>query len=395
MSKRKGVLVAALVAAGVLVAGYFGLPARSATAPLYATAMVTTADLRQTVLAVGRLRAKELVAVGAQVSGQVQHLHVALGQQVKAGDLIAEVDAQPQQVALSNARAALASLQAQLAAREAARLQAQQGYQREQMLLQGEATAQATYEAAKAALVTAQAEVRSLGAQIQQARLQVETARINLGYTRIVAPMDGMVVAVVTKQGQTLNAFQTTPNIVMLAKLDVMTVRAEISEADVHKIAPGQTVTFTTLGQPGVAHQAMVELVEPAPESIVNDVGAGASPGGNEGAATRAVYYNALFDVANPDGQLRPSMTVQVSILVDEALQALQVPNAALGARDADGLYSVRVRDAAGGVASRQVRIGLQTHSQTQVLEGLAPGEEVVLGEALPSDGPAGGLLGF
>ena len=391
MSKRKGVLVAALVAAGVLVAGCFWLSARSATAPLYATAMVTTADLRQTVLAVGRLRAKELVAVGAQVSGQVQHLHVALGQQVKAGDLIAEVDAQPQQVALSNARAALASLQAQLAAREAARLQAQLGYQREQMLLQGEATAQA----AKAALVTAQAEVRSLGAQIEQARLQVETARINLGYTRIVAPMDGMVVAVVTKQGQTLNAFQTTPNIVMLAKLDVMTVRAEISEADVHKIAPGQAVTFTTLGQPGVAHQATVERVEPAPESIVNDVGAGASPGGNEGAATRAVYYNALFDVANPDGQLRPSMTVQVSILVDEALQALQVPNAALGARDAEGLYSVRVRDAAGGVASRQVRIGLQTHSQTQVLEGLAPGEEVVLGEALPNDGPAGGLLGF
>lgn len=394
VSKRKKVSLAALCALAFLVGGYFWASA-SPVAPQYTTAKVTTGDLRKTVLAVGRLRAKELVAVGAQVSGQVKHVHVVLGQQVKSGDLIAEIDAQPQQVALNDAKAALVSLRAQLSAREATRVETQLRYQREHTLLKGDATALATYQAAKAALATAQAEVRSLGAQIEQARLKVETARINLGYTRILAPMDGMVVAVVTKQGQTLNAFQTTPNIVMLAKLDVMTVRAEISEADIDKIVVGQEVSFSTLGQPRAEHKARIQLVEPAPESIVNEVRTDLSTTAGDGASARAVYYNALFDVPNPEGRLRPSMTVQVKVLVDEALEALQMPNAALGSRNKEGLYSVRVRDAATGVVTRLVRIGLQTHSQAQVLEGLSYGDEVVLGEEKSADLPPGGLLGL
>lgn len=392
--------VSAVIGACV-IAGIALWQANARSAVEYATAAVTVGDLEQTVLAVGRLRPKELVAVGAQVSGQVQRLHVVLGQPVKAGELIAEVDAQPQRTALRNAEASVNSLQAQLAARRATLVQAQLNFRRQQELLAVDATSRADQEAAKAALDTARAEIASLQAQIEQARTQVETARINVGYTRIVAPMDGVIVAVVTKQGQTLNSFQSTPTIVMLAKLDVMTVRAQIAEADVDKVQPGQTVWFTTLGNSRRRYQARIEQIEPAPGSIINDTGSGGSAGsaGSEAGATataKAIYYNALFDVPNPEGQLRPSMTAQVSVQIAAAKQAVLMPTAALGERVADDTHIVRVMDKRGQVAERQVRIGLRTNAQAQVLAGLEPGEQVVIGEEQPDTPMADpGLMGF
>ncbi|WP_370679164.1 efflux RND transporter periplasmic adaptor subunit [Comamonas sp. GB3 AK4-5] len=376
--KRKSTVAAVIGAC--LVAG-IAVWQLKATAPIqYTTAAVTVGDLEQTVLAVGRLHAKELVSVGAQVSGQVQRLHVELGQKVKAGDLIAEVDAQPQRIKLRNAEASVTALQAQLTARRAALVQAQLSFQRQQELIQADATSRADHEAAKAALDTAQAEILALQAQIEQAYTQVETERINLGYTRIVAPMDGVIVAVVTKQGQTLNSFQTTPTIALLAKLDVMTVHAEVAEADIDKIQLGQAVWFTTLGSGRQRHEAKIERIEPAPTSIVNDAGGAAAATATPTA--KAIYYNAQFDVPNPEGRLRPSMTAQVTVRVAQADKAVLVPAAALGARSADGdSYAVRVLEGQGKLAERQVRLGLRTNAQAQVLSGLAPGEQVVIGE--------------
>ncbi|MFG0642805.1 MULTISPECIES: efflux RND transporter periplasmic adaptor subunit [Delftia] len=384
---RKWAMVA--VAGACMVAGLVWWKASAKPSTQFATAPVTVGDLEQTVLAVGRLHPKELVAVGAQVSGQVRRLHVELGQKVKAGELIAEVDAQPQRIKLRNAEASVTALQAQLAARRAALVQARLTFQRQQELLQADATSRADHEAAKAALDTALADVGALQAQIEQARTQVETERINLGYTRIVAPMDGVIVAVVTKQGQTLNSFQTTPTIVMLAKLDVMTVRAEIAEADVDKIQLGQTAWFTTLGSGRQRHTATIERIEPAPASIATDATAGAATATGAQAA-KAIYYNAQFDVPNPEGKLRPSMTAQVTVRVAQADKAVLMPAAALGSRDADDNYSVRVRDAQGQVTERKVRVGLRTNAQAQVLSGLEPGEQVVIGEASPGGKPAG-----
>jgi membrane fusion protein, macrolide-specific efflux system len=353
------------------------------------TAPVTMGDLDQIVLAVGRLQPKELISVGAQVTGQLQQLHVQLGQQVKAGDLIAEVDAQPQRLQLRNAEASVTSLQAQQAARQASLIQAELAYTRQQNLMEADATARAEVEAARAALDVIRAEISSLQAQIEQAHTQVESARTNLAYTRIVAPMDGVVVSVVTKQGQTLNSFQSAPTIVVIARLDVMTVRARIAEADVDKVQPGQTVRFTTLGQ-NRRYEAKIEQIEPAPESIINE----ASSSTTDSGTARAIYYNALFDVPNPDGHLKPSMTAQVSVLVSQETQVILVPIAALGERTDDS-YSVRVLEPSGEVASRLVRIGATTASQAVVISGLMPGEQVVLGEADPANAPPQSLMGM
>ena len=109
-----------------------------------------------------------------------------------------------------------------------------------------DATSRAEYESALASYRTAQAEIAAINAQIEQSRLTLATAREDLGYTRIVAPMDGTVVAIVTEEGQTVNANQSAPTIVKLAKLDNMTIKAEISEADVMKVEPAKSLFYDT-----------------------------------------------------------------------------------------------------------------------------------------------------
>lgn len=381
---RKWALAAGTVA--LATAGTFALVEMNAGPPSdLATAVVERGTLAQEVQAVGRVRPKELVAVGAQVSGRVERLHVSLGQRVGKGQLIAEVDAQPQQIALRSAEAAVDALRAQLNARRVAMAQARVLLRRQQTLVVAEATAQADLEAAQAAVDTLRAEIDSLQAQVAQARTQVDTARTQLDYTRIVAPMDGVVVAVVTRQGQTLNAFQSTPTIVMLAKLDVMTVRAEISEADVNLVAPGMAASFVVPGSRTERYQARIALIEPAPDSITNEaVTAGSASAA--ASATKAVYYNALFDVPNDHGMLRPSMTVQVSVHVKKVEDTLLVPAVALRPGAKAGHGTVRVLQPDGDVVERQVLTGLRTPLQVQVLGGLTVGERVVVGEPVAAD---------
>ncbi|QHI97872.1 efflux RND transporter periplasmic adaptor subunit [Xylophilus rhododendri] len=370
-----------LAAIGWFVRQHFFVPPPP---PQYVTAAVTRGDLEDSVLATGTLQAFKQVSVGAQVSGQVKTLAVKLGDPVKKGDLIAEIDSVPQQNTLRNAEAALNSVKAQLAAQQATLLQAQLNFRRQQQLLAGEAGSQLDFETAQATYESAKATAASLTAQIAQAGITADTARVNLGYTRIVAPIDGQVVAIVTQQGQTVNANQTTPTIVKVAQLDTVTVKSQISEADVVKVKPGQKVYFTILGEPDNRYYATLRTVEPAPDSILTDTTTSSST--STTTSTTAVYYNGLFDVANPEGKLRISMTAQVSIVRGEAKNALTIPTSALGPRGPDGGYRVRVVGADGTAQPRQVKTGINNNVSVQVTEGLAEGDRVVLGDASARD---------
>ena len=177
-----------------------------------------------------------------------------------------------------------------------------------------DATSRSELESALASYKTAQADITAINAQIEQSRLTLATAKEDLGYTQIVAPMDGTIVAIVTEEGQTVNANQSAPTIVKLAQLDTMTIKAEISEADVMKVQEGQSVYFTTLGDSETKHYATLRQVEPAPDSINTE-----SNSTSTSSSSTAVYYNALFDVPNEDGKLRIDMTAQVYIILDEA----------------------------------------------------------------------------
>lgn len=376
-----GVLILALIAWRVLFAGGDGQE--------LLTAQVTRGDLELTVEATGTLEPKELVSVGAQASGRVEKLYVEIGQTVRKGQLIAQIDNQTQSNALQTARAELANMQAQRASRQAAMAKAQLAFKRQQAMIAGEATSFADYEAADAELKAARADLAAVDAQIKQANVSVGTAEVNLGYTTIAAPMDGVVVSVVTKQGQTVNANQSAPTIVILAKLDVMTVKAEVSEADVIKVKPGLPVYFTILGDPDRKYRATLRQIEPAPESIVNEVDKSTSTTSSSSSSS-AIYYNALFDADNPDGTLRALMTAQVSIVLAQRKNALQIPSAALGDRDKDGSYLVRVVGKDGRTEQRKVRIGVNNNAIAEVTGGLAEGEKVVVGEASAASANAG-----
>jgi macrolide-specific efflux system membrane fusion protein len=386
-----------LLIAGVIVAGA-ALVAVTVQATLWPsdepppppTAAVTRGDIEETVLANGVLEAKELVSVGAQVSGQIQKLAVELGDRVEKGQLIAEIDPLTRQNDLRNAEASLANVKAQKRVREATLKQARLAFERQTRMLQGNATSREAYETAEATLATTEAEIAALEAEIAQAEIAVDTARINLTYTKIVAPMEGTVVAVPVKEGQTVNANQTTPTIVMLAELDTMTVSAEVSEADVVRVAPGQMVYFSILSDPETLYYSMLSKIEPAPSDIVQEASASSASSGS--ASDTAIYYNALFDIANPDHELRISMTAQVSIVIDQAEGALTVPVAALdsapNAAVPDGGQSVQVLAADGSVARRGVEVGINNGVRAEIRAGLSEGERVVLPEA---QGRAGG----
>jgi macrolide-specific efflux system membrane fusion protein len=342
--------------------------------PEIVTAVVGRGDVEQTVLATGVLEPAKLVSVGAQASGQVKKLHVALGDTVRAGDPIADIDSRNQVNTVSNAQAALSNVLAQRSAAQASLTQAQLNFERQQKLYNAGAASKADYDSAQAQLANARASLAAASAQIRQANLTLNTAQTNLGYTRIVAPMDGTIVAVVTEEGQTVNANQSAPTLVMLAQLDKMTVSAEISEADVEKVNEGQDVYFTTLGDPRTKHYAKLRTVAPAPESIETAASSSAS-------STSAVYYNGLFDVDNADGKLKTGMTAQVNIVLASAKNAITVPSAALERRGRQG-YVVKVVKQNGDIEERAVKVGINTSVTAEVKSGLKEGEKVIVAEA-------------
>lgn len=373
------------------------------------TAPAELGDVEDSVLATGTLKPVRLVAVGSQATGRITSLKVALGQKVKKSALIASIDSLTQENSLRTAQAELANVKAQREEKQATLANAESSLARQERTLKLNASSRADYDSAVATVKATRAQIAALDAQIVEAQVAVETARVNLDYTRITAPMDGTVLAVVAQEGQTVNATQSAPTIVVLGEVDVMTVKAEISEADVVKVKPGQEVYFTLLGEPDHKYHATLASIEPAPESIRNDssisststTSSSSSSGSSSSSSTStsAIYYNGVFNVPNPDGHLLTYMTAQVHIVLGRAENTLTIPTAALGAKNDDGTYTVRVVDDAGQISTRKVKIGLDDKITAQVLSGLKKGERVVTEQVSANDktssampGPPGGM---
>jgi len=216
----------------------------------------------------------------------------------------------------------------------------------------------------------------------------VESAQLNLARTKITAPNDGTIVALLVEEGQTVNASSSIPTIVKIADLDTMVIKAEISEADVVRVAAGQRVYFTILGEPDVQIDATLREIEPAPTSISSDT---------ESTDT-AIYYNGLFDVPNPDHKLRISMTAQVTIVLNEAENALVLPSGLVTRKDPEGNVRVMVyHPDSAQMDPRKINVGLNNNVQAEITDGLAEGDLVVSGAATarpPTGGQGGGFAG-
>lgn len=367
-------IVIALFAIGYFIkASFFSAPNK----PTYITAVAKKGDLELTVLADGSIEATKMVNVGAQVSGQIKVLHVSLGDKITKDQAIAEIDDLTQQNNLKETEATLKNLEAQKASKVANLVNNQIAFDRQKSLLAKGVAAKADYDSAKATLDANKADIDALDAQITKAQIAVDTANLNLGYTKINSPMDGVVVAIPIEEGQTVNAVQSAPTIIKVAQLDTMTIKAQISEADVTKVTPNMPVYFTILGEPNQKYSATLRSIEPAPNSINSDTSSSSTS-----STTNAIFYNGLFDVPNPEGKLRISMTTQVYIVLEQAKDAVIIPATALSNVDyKNKTATVQTTDSSGNISNKDVMFGINNNINVQIISGLEEGEQVILGD--------------
>ncbi len=361
-----------LVLVAAMVGGWFYFARSENTAPP-TTATVTRGTVEESVLASGTMEAKQLVSVGARVSGQIETLAVALGDEVQKGELIAQIDSQDQQNDVLTAKANLANIKAQIAAKKASLIKAERTLARQTKLITSDYVSKEDLETAQADVDVYKAELDALDAQKASVEVTVSTAQIALDRTKITAPISGTVVAIVNDEGQTVNATQSAPTIVKIAELDKMVVKAEISEADVVHVKPAQQVLFTILGEPDHQFAATVRDVEPAPSEIEDS---------DTISSDEAIYYNGLLEVDNPDHLLRIGMTAEVSIILDRAEDVLTVPSSALSKRPQG--YTVKLYDPASGTTKVQpVEVGLNNKVVAEIKSGLSEGDRVVTGTSV------------
>jgi membrane fusion protein, macrolide-specific efflux system len=329
-SKRGGRLaILALLAVAVAGSYYWYRTAFQAEGdkPLVVTA--TFGDVENAVAASGTLQPSNTVPVGAQVSGQLNKLHVSVGDQVETGQLLGEIDARVQRNKVDSSRASIASAEAQIAARREALVLAEANWERQQRLWDEQATSRQEYDSARNNLAAAQASLTQQEQSIIQSKATLATDETLLEYTKIFAPISGTVVSITMKEGTTLNATQQSPTIMQIANLATMTVETQISEADTGKVYPGMDVYFTTLGSGGRRWHSTLRQILPTPTATNN-----------------VVTYTGLFDVDNSDGALLSGMTTQVYFVTSAAHNVLTVPVGALAFADASGGGGLTARTA-------------------------------------------------
>ncbi|MGO4002769.1 efflux RND transporter periplasmic adaptor subunit [Pseudomonas fluorescens] len=356
----------------------------------FATVQVSRGDIESSVTALGTLQPRRYVDVGAQASGQIRKIHVEVGDRVKEGQLLVEIDPATQNAKLDAGRFSIDNLKAQLLEQRAQNELARQKYQRQQNLAAGGATREEDVQTAHAELRATEARIQMFQAQIRQAEASLRSDQAELGYTRIYAPMSGTVVALDARAGQTLNAQQQTPLILRIAKLSPMTVWAEVSEADIGHVKPGMQAYFTTLAGGARRWQSTVRQILPVPPKPLDQSsqgGGGSLSSSSKSGSGRVVLYTVLLDVDNTDNALMAEMTTQVFFVNGEAKNVLTAPVSALQNGTQAGIQRARVVAKNGDIQPREVRTGLSDRLQVQILEGLNEGDHLLIG---PLDGHEG-----
>lgn len=379
-SLRRPLLLAPLVACLLALGAWQTIPA--GTAP-FDTVTVQRGAIESSVNALGTLQPRRYVDVGAQASGQILKLHVDVGDEVRKGQLLVEIDPSTQQARVDAGRYSIDNLKAQLAEQRAEHELARQQYQRQQRLAERQATRTEDVQVAATRMQATQARIAMFQAQIRQAEATLRSDEAELGYTRIYAPMSGTVVALDARVGQTLNAQQQTPLILRIAKLSPMTVWAQVSEADIGRIRPGMPAWFTTLSGEGRRWEARVRQILPVPPKPLERMSQGGGSPTESSTGGRVVLYTVLLDVDNDDNTLMAEMTTHIFFIDGRAQDTLTIPLAAL---QADG-QSVMVVGKGNDLQTREIHTGLRDRLSVQVLSGLDEGDRLLLGPAPGDEG--------
>ena len=371
---KKWLIVVAVVAlgGGALTWSQLG---RGETPPQakWQTTTVDRGRIVAKITATGTVSPLKTVQVGSQVSGRISELLVDFNSTVTKGQVIARIDPQLVAAALSRAKANVAAARADVTRTRALATDAAKQAERAKALFTRGMIAAAEADTAGSAADAARAQVGGAVAAVEQANASVREAELNLANTTIYSPIDGVVISRSVDVGQTVAASLQAPTLFTIAEdLKQMQVDTSVAEGDVGRLAPGQAVSFTVDAFPGKSFRGQVRQIRNAPTTVQN-----------------VVTYDAVIDVANPELELRPGMTANVTFIVGQAESALRVANAAFrarppaapSARPAAGSKTLW-RVEGGQLIAVAVRPGLSDGTRTEIAEGDIKEGDVVLTDA-------------
>jgi len=377
-----GIIILIIIAAGVFVLFRDKEPEIK-----FRTVNVSMGDIREVVTASGTVNAVTTVLVGTQVSGTIKNIYVDFNSQVKKDQLIVQIDPAIFEAQVEQARANLLSARANLEKADAALVDAKRTFDRTKELYQRNLIARSELDTAETNHETSKAQVEVAKAQIVQTEAALKLAETNLKYTRIVSPVDGIVVSRNVDVGQTVAASFQTPTLFTIAQdLTKMQINTNVDEADIGKIKMGQPVEFNVDAYPEIIFNGKVWQIRIAPITVQN-----------------VVTYDVVIKMDNPELKLKPGMTANVSILTAVKKDILKIPNAAMRFRPSDknkmnaqqkgfGVWQM----VNGELRRIPVSTGISDGSFTEVISGdIREGQEIIIeslneskGTSPPVSGP-------
>ena len=358
---------------------------RGPVAPQFVTAPVNRGSVAVALTATGTVNPVTVVEVGTYVSGPIVRWYCDYNTTVKVGQLCAQIDPRPFQMVADQATANLAVAKAQLLKDQASLAYAKTTYERDVGLLARGIVSQATLDSEKSAYEQAAAQIAYDQSSIQEREAELRAAQVNLGYSRIISPVNGIVVSRNIEVGQTVAASFQTPILFLIATdLTKMQVDTNVSESDIGGVKVGDRATFTVQAFPGRQFEGAVRQVRQAPVTVQN-----------------VVTYDVVVAVSNTDNALKPGMTATTRIIKAEHDDVLMVPEQALrflpeGARVSRGAGGGRAAKTTGGAdhpgrvwmlrdgkpAAVPVRVGLDDGTSAEVVSGeVREGDRVIVAE--------------
>ena len=371
----KKTIAVVLILIATVIGGYLLLKKDKDTVK-YRTEKVTRGDIISSVTATGTVNPVTTVLVGTQVSGTIKHIYVDFNSPVKKGQIVAQIDPATFEAQVEQSRANLLAAQSNIQKAEATLIDAKRTLERNRLLFSKGLIARSDLDSAETNYETAKAQAETAKAQAEQAKASLKMAETNLMYTRIVSPVDGIVISRNVDVGQTVAASFQTPTLFTIAQdLTKMEIHCNVSEADIGRVKTGQTAEFTVDAYPDTIFKGKVYQIRNAPITVQN-----------------VVTYDVVVKVENPDLKLKPGMTANISIIVETKRDILKIPNAALRFRPpkmekdkrplkGKGVWMIDN----GKLTRREITLGISDGSYTEVRSGLNEGDSVIV-EALTKE---------
>jgi len=384
--KKKIVVGIVIVSMVLLATGVFFFFKNRGNGPKYKMDRVTKGDIKATVTATGTMNAVVNVLVGTQVSGTIKALYVDFNSPVKKGQILAQIDPATFQAQVDQARANLMLAKANVEKAEAARVDAKRTMERNRVLFARNFIARSELDTSETNYQSASAQLSASKAQVEQARAALAYAQTNLIYTKIISPVNGIVISRNVDVGQTVAASFQTPTLFNIAQdLTKMQIDTNVDEADIGKIKVEQPVEFTVDAYPDTTFMGKVSEVRNAPTTIQN-----------------VVTYNVVVKVDNPELQLKPGMTANVSLVLADKKGVLRIHNAALRFRPVEKGKEASAQKGPGVWVLENkkpkrisVVLGITDGNYTEILTtDLKEGDEIIVeatGSGKKSDAPSMG----